>query len=421
LLAFIAIAQACTRSDEATREREGQIGEAGTDTSVSTRDGGDAEAGVDVGVEDDSGAEVDAEAGSDTGCACSTEDECCDGCAPYPETKECEKDGDPLTVDRCDGEGSCVTSERYCDAHDCWKIPPTGQTQCYGTQWERACTTMPCNSDGSPTFCGQDAQYPDNPRTFRESDAGSDVIVTDSLTGLIWQKTHATFENWQTALDRCDALDYANKTDWRLPDAHELASLVSYNRFGPASDFPDMPSVSFWSSSSCHVWTGPGQAVYVSFDGGSLSIRYKEAIHNDDPERIDVRCVRGGSSPVSGADRFQEIVADGPLVVLDRLTGLVWQKDYAASKTWKEALKRCEASRHGGYHDWRLPNVNELRSLVAYEKEEPASDFPAMPSSWFWSSSSGWSSARVVSFREGRVASSTKTVSGGVRCVRGGP
>ncbi len=52
-------------------------------------------------------------------------------------------------------------------------------------------------------------------------------------------------------------------------------------------------------------------------------------------------------------------------VVTDTATSLMWQrKDAGKSMTHKEAVEYCEALKLGGYDDWRLPNIDELRSLV---------------------------------------------------------
>jgi len=59
-----------------------------------------------------------------------------------------------------------------------------------------------------------------------------DGTVTDNLSGLIWVKNpHALAANlegrsWNSAVDFCNALDYANHADWRLPNIKELESLV---------------------------------------------------------------------------------------------------------------------------------------------------------------------------------------------------
>lgn len=67
------------------------------------------------------------------------------------------------------------------------------------------------------------------------------------------------------------------------------------------------------------------------------------------------------------------------LTILDNLTILNWTRNANTpgpaacssgdSKAWQEALDhiKCLNENHYlGYHDWRLPNINELESLVSY-------------------------------------------------------
>ncbi|MBF0238256.1 MAG: DUF1566 domain-containing protein [SAR324 cluster bacterium] len=76
--------------------------------------------------------------------------------------------------------------------------------------------------------------------------------------------------------------------------------------------------------------------------------------------------------------------------------------------------------------DWRLPNRNELQSLVDYSKSNPAIDTTAFSntnSSYYWSSTANaysTSNAWYVNFYNGYVYYGNKTYSYYVRCVRGG-
>jgi hypothetical protein len=85
----------------------------------------------------------------------------------------------------------------------------------------------------------------------------------------------------------------------------------------------------------------------------------------------------------------------GP-VAIDHLTGLTWTLDANIGEfpcTWPEAFDHVAAlnrQHYGGYADWRLPNRNELRSLVSYQTKKPAlpADHPFLNVflGWYWSS-----------------------------------
>ena len=119
---------------------------------------------------------------------------------------------------------------------------------------------------------------------------------------------------------------------------------------------------------------------------------------------------------------FNSSTVNGNVIVTDTGTNLIWQKTYVSDKTWQEALSYCENLIYAGYSDWRLPNKNELASLVSYSKYNPASDFPDMPGQYFWSSStyagnnsSAWS---VDFYNWSEIVTNRKTTKNYVRCVR---
>lgn len=133
--------------------------------------------------------------------------------------------------------------------------------------------------------------------------------------------------------------------------------------------------------------------------------------------------------------RFQ---ANGDGTVTDLSTGLIWKQcaeglsgadcltGSLSAFTWQQALQHAEAQVFAGSSLWRLPNKNELASLVERRCIQPAINgrfFPNTPSSWFWSSSpyaydSGL--AWNVRFHNGHVKVYDKDDAGYVRLVSGG-
>lgn len=57
--------------------------------------------------------------------------------------------------------------------------------------------------------------------------------------------------------------------------------------------------------------------------------------------------------------------------IVDKNTGLIWQKE-CGYEPYAEGKTRCEALELGGFDDWRLPSIDELRSIIlGCEKTRP--------------------------------------------------
>jgi hypothetical protein len=114
--------------------------------------------------------------------------------------------------------------------------------------------------------------------------------------------------------------------------------------------------------------------------------------------------------------------------VIDGGTGLEWQRtDDNTRRTWIDALAYCEASSLDGKNDWRLPNIRELKSIVDFTKQHPATDttvFINCTNSDYWSattSTKGFGGAWAVLFDNGMSDVTGKDNEPSyVRCVRGG-
>ena len=134
------------------------------------------------------------------------------------------------------------------------------------------------------------------------------------------------------------------------------------------------------------------------------------------------------ASTVFGANGVHRDGAKG--IVIDTRTGLVWQDDAAAASTtatWANAITICENLVLGGYSDWRLPNINELKSIRDMSRSNPAINtaFVNTATGNYWSSTShaadttyawGVFSDGII---DGRLDLDLKGNSNYVRCVRG--
>jgi hypothetical protein len=104
----------------------------------------------------------------------------------------------------------------------------------------------------------------------------------------------------------------------------------------------------------------------------------------------------------------------------------MWQQDTAPSiYSWQEVLSYCENLTLAGYNDWRLPNVNELQSIVDYSRYDPAIDpiFTNTMLPFYWSSTTNANNpnnAWIVNFNYGNVHYYYKSSYNYVRAVRPG-
>ncbi len=113
-------------------------------------------------------------------------------------------------------------------------------------------------------------------------------------------------------------------------------------------------------------------------------------------------------------------------VVLDTQTKLMWQDNEIGTKVkWEAAIQRCEDLSLATHEDWRLPSINELRSIIDSSKTSPTiiDGFTKTSSSFYWSSSNDEvikTRAWGVGFNSGYVSFGGKTNNYYVRCVRAG-
>ena len=134
-------------------------------------------------------------------------------------------------------------------------------------------------------------------------------------------------------------------------------------------------------------------------------------------------------------DPIYTVHGDG--TVSDTRSGLMWKQcaegqnggtcsGSATLLTWRAALTQATLSEFAGYNDWRLPNINELVSLIEDCRAHPAINdtvFPETPSEDFWSSSPfvyypniAW----YINFSDGYASNDNRSSGNRVRLVRAG-
>jgi len=114
------------------------------------------------------------------------------------------------------------------------------------------------------------------------------------------------------------------------------------------------------------------------------------------------------------------------IIVSDNVSGLEWQDDNLEppSLNWVDAIAYCTNLDLGGYSDWRLPNINEITSLVDDSKVDPAIYSIFRQRGYFYWSSTTYVKSKnyawFIRFFDGSHNSNPKRTEHHVRCVRAG-
>jgi len=146
-------------------------------------------------------------------------------------------------------------------------------------------------------------------------DNGDDTI-TDNATKLMWtQDDSGTGMNWEEALDYAENLEYAGYSDWRLPNAKEVQSIVDYTRspgttssaaidplFNATSIINEAGQTDYpcyWSGTTHANWSdvSGANAAYVSFGRAMRYMGSWQDVHGSGAQRSDPKSGDPGDYP----------------------------------------------------------------------------------------------------------------------------
>lgn len=274
----------------------------------------------------------------------------------------------------------------------------TGQTQCYDSNG----AVTPCPNSGQDGAFRTGLNWPE-PR-FALDGVG---LVTDLLTGLIWTRNANPAEfplTWPEALDFVRTLNmdrHLGFDDWRMPNRRELRSLLDWQHTRPPlpADHPFENLFQGWYWTSTTAAIQPAYAWYVHLQGARMFYGRKAdqyfmvwpvrgAGSGVLPRTGQSQCfnAKGQEIPCAGSGQDGEFQLGVPWPdprfedrgesVLDRLTSLIWRKDTdltGGMAAWQGALHAVSTlNEQDPNHDWRLPTINELESLVDCSRHTPA-------------------------------------------------
>ena len=271
---------------------------------------------------------------------------------------------------------------------------------------------------------GEDGDYiASHQQSFMDNGDGT---VTDKVTKLVWQQcsygqSGPSCGTGTTTYDtHASATTYCNNntpglpgTGWRLPGMQELVRILKNEGTSPlinATVFPATGGFSYWSGTDFAADTTKAWIVY--FNTGVIGNAAKTGSQL-------TRCVKG---TISTGPSFND---QGDQTVTDSTSGLTWDQRETATMNWEAALGYCESLNHAGKVDWRLPNRNELHSLLdELDSTGPiinATYFPSAISLAYWTATTNPvtpANAYYTHFNVGSGDDLAKTTAYNVRCVR---
>ena len=162
----------------------------------------------------------------------------------------------------------------------------------------------------------------------------------------------------------------------------------------------------------------------TSVASGDMKLFYKIV---DDPENRFIEDPLDGQVDIHGNPETHQFMD----IVLDTQTKTFYKELSAPAKTWQNAITACEALvvTSNDSHDppvldnWRLITINELSSIVDYDKISPASFYPGISSAPpYWSSTTIHNSADFawsIIMDDGRTYRAPKTELFSVLCAAG--
>jgi len=204
-----------------------------------------------------------------------------------PAPKPCPVLGSPEVCDNnvdddfdgatdCDDD-DCETDPFCIEPGDASLLPDTGVTDCYNGAGniDPECDALPGQDGSYRTGCQMLGRF-----TVNDGDDAMDTAddtVTDNCTGLMWQRDGLGEAVWWDALVACENLVLAGFDDWRLPNLHELASIIDYSARDPAvpQEFSDFTTLVHYHSSTFYrrasfTCTGPERVWGVTGATGGI-------------------------------------------------------------------------------------------------------------------------------------------------------
>ena len=249
------------------------------------------------------------------------------------------------------------------------------------------------------------------------------ACTQDNVTRLMWDIRSFTFPSTPPSGTTGGPSNWCGVPDiaWRKPTVHELISIIDSRFLGinnPRATvdwvhFPNVQAGIYKAGEKDHA----GNDWYVDFANYGTASITASSTH-------ELYVAELSGSRVNASQNFTVTANNSEYVIVDGDRDLIWlfEKNPQA-KTWAEALSNTAVVNEaavGGHSDWRLPNKNELDSLVDRTAMSPTvyagllnGVDPSVYRSAFWTNTKWFETASVnvwrVEFTTGDITLRSET------------
>jgi hypothetical protein len=206
----------------------------------------------------------------------------------------------PSCTPACKAQEDCVGGK--CVAFQLGGMACSSLADC--PSWTTCCANQGC--DGTRIPAG------DGPNSGQFVVSADTLTVTDTVTGLVWQRAGSGARSgctgtndvpgdactWSEAASYCGSLTLGGLTGWRLPTLMELTTIVDYTQSDPSIDlaaFPNTMIRMYWTSSSypggdqstkpifcVYFDSGRPRAVHRTLGACAVSADYRQSRREED-------------------------------------------------------------------------------------------------------------------------------------------
>ncbi|WP_235868853.1 DUF1566 domain-containing protein [Vibrio superstes] len=253
--------------------------------------------------------------------------------------------------------------------------------------------TTPINPVSYPVVSITSGQYQNN----------NDNTITDTVTGLMWQKDYKVL-TYNEAVEYAKSANIGGYNDWRLPNIKEMYSLILFTGVDAsnrdmskvpdgAKPFIDIDNFDFAYGTNgtrvidsqyltTSIYTGKimgkDEAMFgVNFADGRIKGYPLVHPRTKQDNKFTVRLVRGNTD--YGKNNFQD---NNDQTISDLATQLMWtEQDSQTGMNWVEAkewIVQLNKEQYLGHSDWRLPTIKELHTIVDYTRSPQATNSAAI-------------------------------------------